>query len=129
MTLPAEELELLREEVQTWYEDLVDIYEYSIVDDAYGGESPTEIIHATGIPCLIDSGAAHEQTRAMLGKLVGVQLFTVTLPAGTHTELGWHLTVTTRSNRHLRIQAILYPESLEIERQVIASEEREEHIV
>lgn len=121
--LTAAEVLSMQEENILFFTDLCDIYTASpAADDAYGGTTVvSEAATQTGVQCMIESGAAQEQTRAMLAKISGVQIFTITLPAGTEIEVGDHIMVTTQSNMHLRVQAVMAPESYELERKVIAN--------
>src|SRR5687768_1673052 len=125
--LSAEELTGLRTETKKWYEDTMSIYAATETDDVYGGSGISEALLSSEIPCLVESGAAHEQVRVMMAHLQNVQLFMVTCPAETQVSVGNHLVITSRGNLHLRVQAVMAPESLEIERQVVASEEGEHH--
>lgn len=134
-----EELAELRREDEKWFTDFCDIYKVggasesseSDSDDAYGGtdddyggiDDRTETLFQSHVSCMIESSTAHEQTRVVMGVLRETQLFTVTLPALTEINVGDHVIVTTQSNLHLRVQAVLNPESWEIERRVIGSEE------
>jgi hypothetical protein len=129
-TLTDVEVASLRETTERWFTDKCDIYRIAVGDDPYGGEDETEslVSGATGVECMLESGAAHEQTRAVYGKIVGVQLFTVTLPALTDVRVGDHLLITTQGNLHLRVQAVMDPESWELERRVIGSEEGEHEV-
>lgn len=120
--LPEGELQSLRSEVEAWFTDTCDIYTVTSAEDEFGGEGvATETPKASGVRCMIESGAAHEQTRAMIGKIAGVQLFLVSLPQATDIELDDHLVVTTQNNLHMRVQAVMSPESYEMEKRVIAS--------
>jgi len=126
MSITEYELSLLRDEAEVWYDDVCDIYRITSTDDPYGGEGVvSETPIATGVGCALESGAAHEQERALIAKIQGVQLFTVALPAETDIEVGDHIIVTSKSNLHLRVQAVLAPESIEIERHVIGSTQGE----
>ena len=125
--LETVELSLLRQEAEGWFTDLVDVFEKGITDDPYSGHSTDAMETRTmeGVPCAIESGAALEQLSVIAGKVQGTQLFTVTLPAGTAVVVGNHLIVTSRNNLHLTVQAVIGPESYEVERRVIATSEGE----
>jgi len=125
--LTAVELAGLRDTSEKWFTDTCDVYRITKVDDPYGGESEDEepVSGLSGIRCMLESGAAHEQTRAIMDKITGTQIFTVTLPALTDVQVGDHLIITSQGNMHLRVQAVLNPESYEVERRVIGSEEGE----
>lgn len=124
-TITQEELVELRNETELWFTDLCDIYRISLVDDNYGGQTETETVLSSGIKCMLESGTAHEQMRAVYSKLVDVQLFTVTLPAETDIQVTDHIVVTSQNNLHLRVQAVLSPESWEVEKRVVGSQQGE----
>lgn len=124
MTLTPAELESMRDENLSFFTDLCTIYRKpGPTDDAFGGISDdVEAVFAADVPCMLESGAAQEQTRALIGKIAGVQLFTVTLPALQDVRVHDHIIVTTQADMHLRVQAVMAPESFELERRVIGSE-------
>jgi hypothetical protein len=105
--------------------DTCDIYRTVRTDDAYGGETDDEDVIQTGVKCALESGAAQEQIMLLSDRIRGTQTFTVFLPAGTDVKPEDHLIIISQSNLHLRVQAVMEPESWEIERRVIASEEGE----
>lgn len=125
--LSTEELSLLRTGVESWFTDTCDVYRITKEDDEYGGEGETETRIQIGVPCMLETGAAHEQVRALMGKLQGVELVLVSLPAGTDVNVEDHLVLTSQSNMHLRVQAVMDPESYEVERRVVASTQGEHH--
>jgi len=122
--ITAEELAGLRDATESWFTDLCDIYgSGSGSADAYGGwGNNPESLRVSGVPCSIESGAEHVQTRALLAKIENTQAFTVTLPADTDVLVGDHLVITTQNSDRLRVEAVMAPESWEIERRVIATE-------
>jgi len=74
---------------------------------------------------MVESGAAQDQERLFAGAIAEVQVFTVSLPADTDVLVGDHLVVhahDSTDNIHLHIHAVLSPETLEIERRVVAVE-------
>lgn len=124
-TITIAEMADLRAAAQAWMMDTCDIYRNAAAaDDAYGGRSPggADTRIAQGVPCYIESGAEHVQERALLAKIENVQAFTVALPANTDVQVRDHLVLLTRGNDRLRVEAVLAPESWEVERHVIASE-------
>ena len=121
--LETEELLLLRTEAEGWFPDVLNISRVTTVDDPFSGSSDdVETLWASGIPCSIESGAALEQTAVIAGKVQGVQIFAVTVPTATDIRVTDKLTITSRNNKELRVQAVMAPESWEIERRVIATE-------
>lgn len=122
--LTGPELADLRGATESWFTDTCDIYGHSAgAPDAYGGYSvDPEVVKQSGVPCALESGAEHEQTRALLAKIANVQVFAVTLPALTDVEVGDHLIITSQGNMHLRVEGVMAPESWEIERRVIGSQ-------
>lgn len=121
MPLTTDELALLRLEAQTWMEDTCSIYRETPAEDVYGGVSVSEALLTSGVPCMVQSGASHEQVTQLVGLVRGTHLFTITLPAETDVRVGDNLVLTSQSNLKLRVQALLRPETREIMRQVIAS--------
>ena len=124
-TPSLEELTKLRSEIVGWMPDLADISRITHADDAYGGEVDTEADIATGVPCSIKSGAAQEQIMIFADTLRDLQIYTVTFPALTDIRVGDHVEITTQDDLHLRIQAVMDPESWELERRTIGSTEGE----
>lgn len=121
-SLTSEELGLLRQESQIWYPDLCDIYRLTPVDDDYGGSQDLqEDLYATNVKCMVEAGSAHEQIIALIGALAIRGEFVITLPAETDVVVTDHLVITTKGNLHLRVQALLSPESFEIDRYVVAN--------
>lgn len=119
------ELADLREATESWFTDRCDIWRPAVsADDAYGGygNASADTLVVEDIHCAIESGAEHEQTRALIAKIQSTQVFTVILPAGTDVRLHDHLIITTQGNDRLRVQAVISPESWEIERRVLATE-------
>lgn len=122
MQVTPRELDLLREEVQRWYSDTCDIYRPVLVDDAYGGTGETsESAIRTGVECFLESTPGREQIIPLLASLRGEHIYIVYLPATEDVRVGDHLMVTSRGNLHLRVQAVMNPESLDIEYIVAAS--------
>lgn len=124
-TITDAELADLRLATESWFTDLCDIWrDAAPVDDPYGGSGSTSAgtLVLEDIQCSIESGAEHVQTRALLAKIENVQAFTVTFPALTDVRLGDHLVISTQNADRLRVQAVMAPESWEIERRVIATE-------
>jgi hypothetical protein len=122
----GQELELLREEAVKWLPFTCDIFKVVSADDAYGGrtrEHPVDPTY-TDIPCNVESGAAHEQERSLLGLIAEIQVFTVFLPALTDVNVGDHIVAHTEDhpNLHLLVQAEMAPEGFEVERRLIATE-------
>lgn len=111
--------------LEEWFDDRCDIYRLTDSDDPYGGSDSAEDVVSEGIACFLEPGAAHSQVQPLLAKLQGVQLFLVSLPRNTDVQVNDHLIVTTRNDLHMRVQAVLAPETLEFERQVVASTEGE----
>lgn len=121
-SLTSEELSLLRKEAQIWYVDLCDVLRFTAADDAYGGRgdsTPDPV--ATGVKCSVESGAGHEQTVALIGALQTEAEYIITLPAELDIRVDDQLVITTKGNLTLRVQAVLAPESNEIDRMVIAN--------
>lgn len=119
------EMDDLRSEVAKWYPDTVSIYTVARADDAYGGSAFTSTLLVADVPCMVESGAAHEQTRAMIGKLVGTQLFTITFAPGIAVQVGDYIEITSRDNEQARVQAVMEPESWDIEFSIIVNTEGE----
>lgn len=126
----SQELDLLRSDLETWFTDTCDIYRVTSTDDVYGGRTrdhggtPT---HA-GVPCTIESGAGQDQERLFLGEIREIQLFTVTLPAGTDVEVGDHLVVHSAQTLHVHVRAVMAPETLDVEMRVIATQVDQESV-
>lgn len=119
----SEELADLRTATQSWYDHLCDIYGQSPgADDAYGGHTnEPDILKASGVRCSVESGAEHEQTRALISQEVLSQTFAVTLPALQPVVVDDEIVVTTLSNLRIRVTALMTPESWEIERRVLGT--------
>lgn len=120
MSLTTEELFLLQKEAVVWQPEVCDVYRITFTDDDFGGSEETETVIATNIPCSVETGAAHDQTIQMLGLERPSTAFIVYLPAGTDVKVDDHLIVTTKGNVHMRITAVMAPETHEVERMVIA---------
>lgn len=124
--LSAPELASLRDETEAWFDSTCDLYHQAGGDDAYGGRggsypgSPS----LNDLPCNVESGIAHEQERSFIGRFEDIQLFTVTLPAQTDVRIDDRLVIALPAAQFLTVtvQAVLAPESIEIERKVIAVE-------
>lgn len=125
MGLAPGEAEILGSDLEEWFEDTCDILRITTSEDDFGGWGESETPLASGVRCFLEPGAAHSQVQVLMGKLEGVQIFLVSLPRLTDVQVRDHLVVTSQGDMHLRVQAVLAPESLEFERQVIASTEGE----
>ena len=129
MDLTSTELQLLRQEAQVWYPDLCDIYRGTVSTpggDDYGGwednvEEPSDLVY-TDLKCMVESGSGHEQILNLLAEARNYQIFRVHLSPDVDVRVGDHLIITSKGAQHLRVQAVLAPESYEIDRIVIANE-------
>ena len=122
MSLTPSELELLQQEAEVWQSDFCDIYRMTFTDDEFGGSGETaETVIAQGVTCMVDPGSAHVQTITMIGFQRPDTLFIVYLPAEQDIVVSDHIVVTTMEDLHLRVQAVMAPETDEIERMVIAN--------
>lgn len=134
MPVTSLELQHLREEVQTWYTEACDILSVTRSEDDYGGEDFTETTVASAVPCFLETTPGREQIIPYVATLTAEHIFVVYLPPEIEDtggniltlEVGMHLIITTRDNLHLRIQAVLAPETLDIE-QVVAANILGEH--
>ena len=122
-TPSSTELMALRDEVAGWMPDRCNILRVTQAEDSAGGVEDTETQVASAVLCEVQSGVAQEQVHLVGGRLENVQLFTITFPALTDVRVSDHLLITTQANRHLIVQAVVAPESWEIERRVIATTE------
>lgn len=121
--ITPEELASLQGEAEVWMPDRAIIYRLTNADDEYGGESSVEAQIKADVPLTIESGAAQEQL-AVLGDAVrGVQIYTLTFPAGTDVEVSDHVAILNHGSLDLTVQAVMDPESWEIERRAIAIEQ------
>jgi hypothetical protein len=122
MSLTDIELGLLRQEAEVWQSDVCDIYRMTVTEDNYGGHGESaEVVIASGVSCSVDPGAAHAQTITMLGLQRPDTLFIIYLPADQDVKVGDHIIVTSKSNMHVRVQALMAPQTDEVERMVITS--------
>lgn len=122
-SITNEELSLLRDESQIWYPDLCDIYTFTPVDDGYGGHGDdTESLVASDVKCAIESGAGHEQLITLLGLERPDAIYMITLPAEEAIKIGDHIVVTSKGDLSVQVQAVLAPESYEIDRIVVTNE-------
>jgi hypothetical protein len=128
MSLTSEELGLLRSEAVVWQPEVCDIYRVTETEDEFGGsgESGEEVI-AANIPCSVEPGAGHAQVVLMLGLERPSTTFIVYLPAGVDVQVDDHLIITTKGNEHMRVTAVMAPETHEIERMVICNSLGEHH--
>jgi hypothetical protein len=102
-------------------EDRFDLYRDSHSDDGYGGQASSSALVVAGVLCMVQSGAEHEQSQALEGIMVGMHLFTVTMPAELDIRYRDEIVITSKDDLRLRVQAVLDPETREIMRRVIAS--------
>lgn len=115
-------MSLLRDETESWYSDTCNIIRRTFADDAYGGEDETvETVIASDVPCFVESTPGREQLAPFLGVLAEEHIFIIYLPPTQDVKLEDHLVLTSRDNLDLRVQAVLAPESLDIELVVAAS--------
>lgn len=127
MPVSDNELTLLRDDLEEWFTDTCDIFRVVGTDDVYGGHTRTHGPTAlySGVPCMVESGAAQDQERLFAGAIAEVQVFTVNLPADTDVFVGDHLVVHAHDSTddiHVKVHAVLSPETIEIERRVVAVE-------
>ncbi len=127
MPVSDNELTQLREDLGEWFTDTCDIFHVSGTDDPYGGHTRGHGTTPTyeDVPCMVESGAAQDQERLFAGAIAEVQVFTVNLPADTDVLVGDHLVVHAHDSTddiHVKVHAVLSPETIEIERRVIAVE-------
>jgi len=128
MSLTAEELGLLQEEAVVWMPDRCDIYRTTTVDDPYGGSGGTEAMVHDSISCTVETGAGHEQTIQMFSAERAATSFIVYVPSGTDVRVGDHLIIWSKGNEHMRVTAVMAPETHEVERMLIATSLGEHHI-
>lgn len=122
MPVTTTELESLRAEVQTWYTDACDIYRRTFSEDSYGGaDEATETVLASDVPCFLESTPGREQVLPLSAALREEHIFIVYLPATQDVRVTDHLIITSQGNLHLRVQAVLNPETLDIEKIIAAS--------
>jgi hypothetical protein len=121
--LESEELDLLRQETVGWFPDRCDTFGVVVTDDPYGGQGSVKVPKLTDVPCMIDPSPVHSEERALIGVVAGVQIYSVTVPAETDVANNDRLTITTQNNLALRVQAVLAPESWDIETRLLCSEE------
>jgi head-tail adaptor len=119
------ELTSMRDEVTGWLPDLADISRITATDDAFGGQVEDGVTIATAVPCSLESGASQEQIQTIADKLTGLHLFTVTFPALTDVQADDQIIVTSQGNLELRVQAVMDPESWELEVRTTCSTEGE----
>jgi len=122
-TPSLEELTSVRSELTGWMPDVCTISRVNRADDEWGGQEDTDTPFLQGIRCSIESGAGQEQLEVILDRVRGVQIYTVTFPALTDVRVNDKLIITSQNNLELRVQAVMDPESWELERRAIASEE------
>lgn len=120
--LTEQELADLRDDATVWMPERSIIYRLTRVDDAYGGEAETEAEFSSDVPLAIESGAAQEQLEILGDAVIGSQIFTLTFPAGTDVRVTDHVAVLNHGGLDLTVQAVMDPESWEIERRAIAIE-------
>lgn len=111
----------MRDEAEAWMDDTLDIYRVTTSEDAYGGVAQAEALLASAVPCMVQSGVEHVQALPLQGVTVETHLFTITLPAEQDVQMGDVLVLTSKNGERLRVQALLFPLTREIMRQVIAS--------
>lgn len=129
MSLTTEELGLLQDEAETWMPDRCDVYRTTPVDDPYGGYGDeTETMVLDSVPCTVETGAGHEQTIQMFSAERAATAFIVYVPSGTDVHVGDHLIVWTKGNEHMRVTAVMAPETHEVERMLIATSLGEHHV-
>ena len=129
MSLTADELGLLQDEAVVWMPDRCDTFRYTSSDDAFGGRGDeTEEPVLTDVPCSVETGAGHEQILASLGIERQTSVYLVALPADTDVRVRDHIVVTTKGNLHLMVQAVMAPETEEIERRVVANSAAEHNV-
>lgn len=122
-----EEQESLRAEVEKWYDDVCDIRRRTRSSDAFGGESETDTVVATGVICDISAQVQAMRPTDVLASQIEIrQLYTVSMPAGTDVKFHDRLVITSWTpNQEMVVQSVLTPESWEMERQCVCSLEGE----
>lgn len=71
---------------------------------------------------MLESGAGHEQILNLLGAERNFQIFRVHMSPEVDVRVNDHLIVSTQGALHLRVQAVMSPESYEVDRIVIGNE-------
>lgn len=117
----------LRSEVQKWYNDLCSITRETRGVDVYGGETETAGVIATDVPCDVAAGVnTARPTEVIGGQIEFRQTYTVSLPPGTDIRVHDRIIITSRTpNREMVVQAVMTPESWDIELNVVTSLEGE----
>jgi len=129
MPVTPSELDLLREDVQTWYTDTCDQSRLTKVQDAYGGEDvsvETEI--RADVPCFVETTPGRAQLEPLLAAIREEHIYILYLPPTIDVLVGDHFIITSRDNLHLRVEAVMSPETLDIELVVAASSLGEHHV-
>lgn len=114
-----QELGLLREEVEAWFDKTCRIYTVTYEDDEYGGVGGQTEVEKAVVPCEVIGGVGQNQRLIVSMTEREREYFTVTVPADTDVEVDDHLDIV-EDGLHLVVTAVYGPESLELERQVIA---------
>lgn len=116
----AAELERIQHDFEPLLPDRATIRRATVVED-WGGETETFTDVALNVPCSIEPlGVGSESVIA--GQLAAVQTVAITFPAGTDIRTEDDVVVTSKGNRLFHVGAVLYPETWEVARRVVASE-------
>lgn len=122
MSWCAGELEGLRSEVESFFDQVLDIYRpASASSDAYGGygEGAFSLVQAN-VPCEIYPGIAHVVDLLDQGQLVDTQLYTITVAVGTDIQKGDQVVV---GDLRLSVNVVFWPESQAMQLRFVADKE------
>ena len=123
MSLTARELSLLQEEATVWQPERANVYRATSSDDGFGGSGDTtpDDLVLSNVPVRVETGAGHVQMVVGFGFERPMETTILYFPATTDVRVGDHVTITTKGNAHVRITAVMEPETEEVERMAIGT--------
>jgi hypothetical protein len=101
--------------------ELATVTRPTLTDDAFGGQSEADTVINTNVPCNIYPAGEGDLEQLVAQKISATGVWTICFLAGQDVKIGDLVTITSKGSFKLRVEAVLSPETYEVERRVLGS--------